>query len=317
MNRRVLAACAEMGRAIMGRRRGFTLVELLVSIAVISLLVALLLPAAQRAREAARRTLCRSNLKELCLALQNYHDVHNAYPLNTSFTHTIGTDAKTRSWLQGILPHVEQAALYNLIDPGATVTEMRSVAERPVVLFQCPSDTHGGVMGGRADVHPAWQLGINNYKACAGSNWGRGRFVNSSSSGRFAGSTDGLNRCNGLICEARQGPVLTRMRDVTDGTSQTFALGETVADWTKWAWWFSNNTVTATCAIPLNYVPPGLAREENAADWFHSYGFMSRHPGGGHFAMVDGGVRFISENVNPDVYRDLATIQGSEVVGEF
>ena len=80
-------------------RTGFTLIELFVLIGIIAVLVALLLPAVMRAREAARRVRCRSHLKQLALALHNYHDLHRAFPLNTSFTHTIGTDAQTRSWM--------------------------------------------------------------------------------------------------------------------------------------------------------------------------------------------------------------------------
>lgn len=298
------------------KRRGFTLIELLVVIAVIAILVALLLPAVQQAREAARRTMCRSHLKQLVLALHSYHDVHRAFPINASYTHSIGPDSITRSWMQGVLPFVEQSALHDLIDGGETIQNSRFLAELPIAVFQCPSDTHNGRKGERADVGPKWILGVNNYKASSGSNWGWGQFLNPAE-GRFHGSTDAHNKCDGLICAGQKSAGVTQIRDVTDGSSNTFALGETVAAWTSWAWWFNNNTVTSTCAIPLNFEPFGVVREDNIRDWVHNNGFMSRHNGGSSFALVDGSVRFISQSLDLQVYRDLGTIQGGEVIGEF
>ncbi|QDT98564.1 DUF1559 domain-containing protein [Gimesia aquarii] len=295
-------------------RHGLTLVELMVVLAIIGILISLLLPAIQQAREAARRAHCRSNLKQITLAILNYHNVHQTAPLNTSFTHGFGPSARVKSWMQCLLPFIEQSALHEKIDPGSSIVGMRHIAAMPISLFNCPTDTHPGSLDERADVPQDWVLGITNYKASAGSNWGWGLFARSEPNGRFAGSTDGLSEGNGFICESRKAPVVTRLKDLTDGTSNTFAVGECVAGWTKWSWWFSNNTVTATSAIPLNYKPPSKTREENALDWFHCYGFSSRHPGGGNFSMADGSVRFINENVNLSIYRALATIQGQEVV---
>lgn len=299
------------------RPSGFTIIELLIVITILAILVALLLPAVQAAREAARRTQCRSHMKQLTLALHNYHETHGTFPINTSYTHDVGPLSRSRSWMQGVLPFIEQSSLLDEIDVGASVQANRDVAGRSIAVFNCPSDAHDGQMDNRADVPEDWVLGMTNYKASAGSNWGWGTFIHSEETGRFAGSTDGLNKGNGLICEGRHGPVITRMRDVSDGTSQTFALGETVGDWTKWAWWYSQNAVTGTCAIPLNYEVPGVRRKDNILDWPHNYGFMSRHPGGAHFGMVDGSVRFVSGGVDLSVYRSLATIQGKEIVGEF
>ena len=298
-------------------KRGFTLVELLVVIAIVAILMALLLPAVQQAREAARRVQCRANLKQIALAMHNYHDVHQMFPINTSFTHDVGPLSRTHSWLQGILPQIEQAALAESIDPALSVQASRIVADRGMPLFRCPTDTHDGRMNLRADVPDDWVLGVTNYKAVAGSNWGIGNFVHSEASGRFAGSIDGLNEGNGMICAGFVQPVVTRMRDITDGTSNTFAVGETVAGWSKWSWWYYSNGSTGTCAIPLNYKPDGVSYENNIHDWHHNYGFMSRHTGGGSFALADGSVKFISQNIDLGVYRNLATIQGGEVVGEF
>lgn len=298
-------------------KRAFTLVELLVVIAIMAILMALLLPAVQQAREAARRIQCRANLKQIALAMHNYHDVHQMFPINTSFTHDVGPLSRTRSWLQGILPQIEQSVLSELIEPAASIAASRLVADRAVPLFRCPSDTHDGHMNLRADVPDDWVLGVTNYKAVGGSNWGVGNFVHSEASGRIAGSTDGLNEGNGVICPGYLQPVVTRFRDITDGTSNTFAVGETVAGWTKWAWWFSFNASTGTCAIPLNYKPDGISYEDNITDWRNNYGFMSRHTGGASFALADGSVKFISQSIDLGVYRALATIQGGEVIGEF
>lgn len=309
-----------MAVAISGRNRselGFTLVEMLVAIAIIGILIALLLPAVMQAREAARRVQCRNNLKQFGIALQAYHDSCHAFPINTSYTHSVGPLSVTRSWMQCLLPQIEQRPLHDLIDPGKTISDNRPHAERPIAVFLCPSSADPAQMPVRADVPDDWVLAITNYKACAGSNWNWGNFVHASPTGRFAGSTDGLNQGNGLICEGRAAPIVTRMNDVRDGSSNTFAVGETVGAWTKWAWWFSHNSVTGTCAIPLNYSVPGITREGNIIDWENNYGFMSRHTGGGQFAMVDGSVRFISENIDLTVYRGLATISGGEVIGEY
>lgn len=304
-------------RALRSKGYGFTLVELLVSIAIISVLLALLVPAVQQAREAARRAQCRSQLKQLGMALHGYHDVHLTFPINTSYSHSIGPASISRSWLQGILPFIEAGNLHQLIDSAKAIQDQRSVADRAIPLLICPSSGDSGARNLRADVPDDWVMGVTNYKSCAGSNWGWGRYIAASSGGRFPGSTDGLNEGNGIICEGRAGAVLTRITDVTDGLSNTIALGETVASWTKWAWWFSENSSTATCAIPLNALIPGISQGGDISDWANTYGFMSRHVGGSNFALADGSVRFISENVYPGVYSDLATIQGSEIVGEY
>lgn len=299
------------------RRSAFTLMELLTSLGIIAVLFALLLPAVQSAREAARRTQCRSNMKQIALALHNYHDVHGTFPINTSYTHDVGPLSQSRSWMQGILPYIEQTSLHERIRPAESIGANRAQAEHTIPLFCCSSDTHDGRFDRRADVPEEWTLGVTNYKANAGSNWGAGTFRFRSQAGRFALSYDGCNEGNGLICEGRRAPVVTRLRDVTDGASQSFAAGETVVGWTKWAWWYSNNAVTATCAIPLNHWPDGMAEGEPSADWPNAYGFASRHRGGGHFATTDGGVRFVSDGIDLATYHSLATISGAEVVSGF
>lgn len=300
-------------------RRGFTLVELLVAIAVIAMLLALLLPAVQAAREAARRVQCRNNLKQLALAMHNYHDTHGVFPLN--YGQGPYTDENTgASWLQQILPFVDQGNLHGKIRFGQPLgdPENSAVAQTPVTLFLCPSDSgNSGRMGFRCNVPGMWS--VQNYKACAGSNWNWGLFSPvTSPSGRNANNPDGLDHGNGLICRGGSAPPTTcRMADVRDGTSQTFALGETVPEWCRHTWWYWFNATTATCAIPLNYKRQPDLQTLNEGDWWHNYSFLSRHSGGANFALVDGSVRFVSDSISQDVYRALGTIDASEHVSEF
>ncbi len=294
-------------------RTGFTLVELLVAMAIISVLIALLLPAVQSAREAARRTQCRNHLKQLSLAIHNYLDSHNTFPINTSFNSSMSADTPSRSWLQGILPFIERSDLGNRIIPGGTLQQNKAVAEQIVAAFICPTDTGLGRAAIRADVPSDWELGLTNYKSCAGDNWGWGIYPRPSSGGRFRGSLDGQREGNGAICAGRSWPVVTRLRDFLDGTSSTFVIGESIVESTRWSAWFHSNHASATCAIPFNF---GRIHN-NQDDWENNNGFMSRHIGGGHFAMADGSVRFVSENIDVFTYWSLATVQGNEIVGEF
>jgi prepilin-type N-terminal cleavage/methylation domain-containing protein/prepilin-type processing-associated H-X9-DG protein len=298
------------------RRPAFTLIELLVVIAIIGILVALLLPAVQQAREAARRTQCKSHIRQVVLAMHNYHDVHQVFPLNYG-TGVFTGDDRGASWLSFILPYVDQGPLYEQIRFGFPQADPANVAAgRTVVpVYLCPSDVHGdGVMRNRRNM--LIEAAVTNYKACLGSNWAWGTFAPVvSTAGRNANETDGLDKCNGLVCRGGAlPPTTTRIRDVTDGTSQTFAVGEAVPEWTWHTWWYWFNASTATCAAPLNY---WRQPETALSDWWDNYSFSSRHVGGGHFAMADGSARFVSENINQQTYRGLATISGGEVPGEF
>jgi len=298
-------------------RRGFTLIELLVAIAIISILIALILPAVQQAGGAARRMQCSSHLKQLILAMQNYHEAHGLFPLNYGRGPFDEFNTGT-SWMQQLLPFVDLQALYNRIRFGGSLLDLqnREVARVVIPVYRCPSDTGIGLMEFRSNVPGLWA--VNNYKACAGSNWAWGRFSPvTSSSGRNASNPDGLDHCNGLICRNGSGRVIsTRLRDVRDGTSNTFAVGEAVPEWSQHTWWWFNAT-TATCAIPLNFKKQPDRQVALEGDWWHNYSFLSRHPGGGNFGLVDGSVRFLSDSIDQTIYRGLGTIQGDEVIGEF
>ncbi len=208
----------------MKRRSGFTLIELLVVIAIIAILIALLLPAVQQAREAARRTQCKNNLKQLGLALHNYHDVYNKFCYQKGGTNGGGNAARNdgnynrRSGMISLLPYIEQANLYNLIetgDPtgsgvggnavppgGAAPWSGWNVWFRQIEAFRCPTDP--GILTNR---------GTNSYAFCRGDSYGFGGTGN-----RDARQNSGVFAANNTY----------GLRDITDGTSNTIAFGERV-----------------------------------------------------------------------------------------
>jgi prepilin-type N-terminal cleavage/methylation domain-containing protein len=320
---------------------GFTLVELLVVIAIIGILIALLLPAIQAARESARRAQCVNNVKQIVLSLNTYESTHkrvrkNFRPSGTTWNLT---DYITVGWMQGILPYVEESALHDRIDPklpSLTGTNLE-VARTPIQTFLCPTDaTNGnGLLGRRSDyiepsnfrAYDANQLAVSNYKACSGSNWAWGDYPGIFSiSGKNKHDTNGLLKCNGLICsnsfdtpptpdvsaaEANR----TKFRQVEDGLSHSFAIGECIPSFSAWCWWFGNNSSTATCAIPLNTqtrMPP-LDDNRSPVEWARNMSFNSLHPGGSNFGNCDGSVTFVTDEIDVKVYRALATISGGEL----
>jgi prepilin-type N-terminal cleavage/methylation domain-containing protein/prepilin-type processing-associated H-X9-DG protein len=300
-------------------RGGWTLIELLVVIAVIGILVGLIMPAVQQAREAARRTQCRNNIKQLALAMQTYVSTHGTFPISyATGPYPYGLEDRGTSWMTMILPQIDQVPLYNRIEFGKPFAALNNVlaARESVPAFHCPSDTHSGRMDFRSNIQGEW--GVNNYKACAGSNWSFGPYGPVVSlRGRNAGNPNGLDFGNGLICRGGPGPIVTRPADVRDGASQTFAIGEAVPEWCRHTWWFWFNATTATCGLPPNHFMKPDLQVAGEGNWWENYSFNSRHPGGVHFAMVDGSVRFISDSINVFVYWDLATISGGEPVGDF
>jgi prepilin-type N-terminal cleavage/methylation domain-containing protein/prepilin-type processing-associated H-X9-DG protein len=334
------------------RSRGFTLIELLVVIAIIAVLVALLLPAVQQAREAARRSQCKSNLKQLGLALQNYHEQFNAFPISYFDTSTgLGSPSQGRqtSWMICILPNVDQAPLFNLINAGAGVTnDPRGtnatatppnpcnawIATQYIPVFKCPTDTSAKQQNQRSDGGGNPAYGLTSYKGCAGANWTWGTWQSPAGTAGYSANRwnaannqgSGLDRGNGLLFRGWGYPFSTNMRDVTDGTSNTFALGEAIGAYSQWNWWWLHNATTATCSIPLNAAPQcgaaaGLSKDAGLracfGDWPNNYSFMSLHVGGGNFAMCDGSVTFISQSIDYNVYRNLATIQGGETATNY
>ncbi len=309
-----------------GRRsRGFTLVELLVVIAIIGILVALLLPAVQAAREAARRMSCGNNLKQLGLAMHNYLDTYKSLPIHygqgggVAGTPYNNTNAG-RSWIVGILPFIEQGPLYDQILPGPlSLPANTTVAGTAISALLCPSDglNQDGRMAGRANVGGTW--GVNNYKAVAGGNWNWGDHLNViQPAAKWNNSNNGLDRGNGVICRNGDNqPVnFVKLQAITDGTSGTLMIGEAVPAWCNHTWWWWFNGTTATCGVPLNYRKNlGTGVLSGAlGDWGRNYSFFSQHPGGAQFTLCDASTRFVGETIDLIIYRQLATINGSEPV---
>lgn len=313
------------------RNRGFTLIELLVVIAIIAILIALLLPAVQQAREAARRSTCKNNLKQIGLALNSYEGTHRCFPIN--FGTGFNVNSKSISWVTMLLPFIDQGPLYQSVDfNGTTNTGANVTASRTIIpTLLCPSDAGNGngILDRRANIGATDMRGVSNYRACAGSNWAWGIANTCGTCSRNGGSNNGLDSGNGMICRytgSRDTAPVTRMRDITDGASNTFAVGESLPGKCDHCWWWWFNGGTGSTAVPLNH--PNYINRTTPGNWNWTNGFASLHKGGGQFAFADGSVHFISENINSrtsinnndpvrGIYQYLATISGGEVIGEF
>lgn len=276
--------------------RGFTLIELLVVIAIFAILIALLLPAVQQAREAARRTQCKNNLKQVGLALHNYHDTHRIFPIGN----LVGRSFTVQSYL---LPYIDQASLYNLLNfnyPNYCFyndVPSNNIYATKVLAYSCPSDpTMPAVCTDQTQT-----LGAGDYY--------------------FTGSYFGVegkawNDLSGIFYSTSLGsPVL--IRDIIDGTSNTLLMGERGAPsnlgtgWMLCAYGAGDNGDTDNLLSTAVGLGPGKS------DGTHNNHFWSYHVGGAHFAMADGAVRFLSNNISYSLFQNLSTKAGNEVIGDF
>ncbi len=310
------------------RPHGFTLIELLVVIAIIAILIALLVPAVQKVREAAARTQCTNNLKQLAIGIHSYHDANKQFPPNaTSLAYNWAADSVAPgptvwTWIARILPYIEQQTLattYNI--PYATMAQAQNGIATPIAVLLCPAD--GELPNPATDwVNiPGISMGLTNYKAVSGSNWG----INTGAAFATAfpipdpatGSKFGLDvdpntghGPNGMFYRTDGKRKLT-IQGITDGTSSTWMIGESMHTYDQHCGgWAYANYVNATCAIPLNYQDLG----NNYGDWPNRYSFHSNHDNGANFALADGSVRFVSNDINIATYRALATIAENEAV---
>ncbi|MBC7818838.1 MAG: DUF1559 domain-containing protein [Planctomycetaceae bacterium] len=286
--------------------RGFTLIELLVVIAIIAVLIALLLPAVQKARESARRAQCKSNLKQIGIALQNYHDVHRVFPPASTPSSRFATgDLSTWSWSVMLLPMMDQSPLFKALAPNSPNSLRdalgnplkRTVMQQSLPAFVCPSD-RGGSTNPKRKLDPSGlnvEVAKSNYLGCMG--------VDRNS------PADGVFYFNSSI----------RMSDIRDGTSSTFAIGERAFEAVKGnfpnaaAVWAGSTTFPCTAAnvgectigVYANVsfeIQTGrslLLATPNATDAFWTY--SSEHSGGAHFLFCDGAVRFINETIESRV----------------
>ncbi len=297
-------------------KKGFTLIELLVVIAIIAILIGLLLPAVQKVREAAARSTCTNNLKQMGLAVHSYHDSNNRMPPNANPGPAYnGSSANQWSWMSQILPYIEQGNLYagGLGTPQTTPINVQlggvAICSTQIKTFLCPSDPSSVIaLTNRANVG-ALAMGSSNYKGVAGSNWAWGTYTNAGPTG----NTNGLDAGDGIFYRTDGTRPLTLL-GITDGTSNTLMIGEDIPGMNQHCSWAFFNHATGTCSIPLNNAmvtgQPGFG---NIGDWGNVYSFRSRHTGGANFTMGDASVRFVRQSVDIAQYRASATRAGGEV----
>jgi prepilin-type N-terminal cleavage/methylation domain-containing protein/prepilin-type processing-associated H-X9-DG protein len=311
------------------RRSAFTLIELLVVIAIIAILIGLLLPAVQKVRDAAARSSCTNNLKQLALACHSYHDSNGTLPANGPGD-TYNMNGPNWSWLAHMLPYIEQSNLYtNLGIPTANLGNQPLLASA-VKTFLCPADVtiNGAPRMNPADIgnNKGQGVGNTNYKGVCGENWEWGNSawnpVKCTTCPSPNNGAQGLDQGNGIFYRTDGIPVPSghpplTLTAITDGTSSTFMIGEDIPAMNDWAAWPYSNASVGTCAIPLNNATvagqPGFG---NSGDWPDIYSFRSNHLsyGGANFALADGHVTFVMNNINLALYRALATYNGGEPV---
>ncbi len=306
-----------------GRRRAFTLIELLVVIAIIAVLIGLLLPAVQKVRESASRIKCTNNLKQLALAIHTYQDGNGAFPVNSGTTET--SAAANWSWMARILPFVEQgnlAAQANI--PSAVMSDPAAQAGMATQVnnFLCPSDPNN--KGTRTNEYniTGTPVAMTNYKGVSGANWGTDSNLAGGAGTTFtcdarwrnpsiAGNYNGLDEGDGCLYRSDYRRPLT-LSGITDGTSNTFMIGEDVPSMNQHCDWPFANHANGTCGIGPN-AKPTTGGSYAPADWPNVYSFHSLHPNGLSFAMADGSVHFIQNQIDLSLYRALATISSGEV----
>ncbi len=314
------------------RHSGFTLVELLVVIAIIGVLISLLLPAVQQAREAARRMQCQNNLKQIGLSLHNYHDTFNSLCSGNQGTINAAGDRYYGwgwTWHAAILPYLEQKALYDAIqgpdgygnESGGTSSGKPLIVQETVVnVFWCPS---------QEEVSPGPQKygdkeQPSNYNGNMGTRIGNGGdncTDGASTLAEMQNSDWGCMNGNGIFYPASK----TRFGDVRDGLSNTIFVSEVVDTGGEAMGHFSGGCdrhamfaggadsnppteMTEYLIAAEGNDPINGGAEEAAGSW---------HTGGAHFLMGDGAVRFLSENMDMATYQGLSTRRGGEVLGEF
>ena len=290
-------------------RRAFSLLELMVVMTIISILLALILPAVHQAREAARRMQCRSHLKQLGVALHNYSSSHGALPP--------GSVVGDWSWKTFLLPYVDQAATYSLIDFSNNIRSgcysctgevarilnagLPPLEQTVVPPYYCPSDPQSGNLVPDPNT-PTYTFRVGSYLGVSGDSY------RSPNYGVCLGTKDPpLARDNGMLVYA----FAVRFEHVRDGTSNTLMVGERGIGQAGVVYSRDFCTRIFSPWLPMTgFQFPDPYAEKPTHYW-------SYHPGGGNFAFGDGSVRFLSYQIAPSIRSSLATADGGEVLGEF
>ena len=331
-------------------RRAFTLIELLVVIAIIAILIALLLPAVQQAREAARRTQCKNNLKQMGLALHNYHESFNRFPFGYYATPpALGLNAA--SWSLMLLPYMDHGTLYARYDfaspamnppqaphNAAVLASNVAVISTPLTVFNCPSTITGpetynvAVPAGAFAGFPAmsWRAANSDYSATTGVLGVYANLAYRSFPGGASGDREG----------ALGAFTTTSTADLLDGVSNTVMVGERTGGAIIYNLGGQRAPASVQAVGPTN--GGGWGDVLNAEHWLggslyngmnnaagpqgpcaincttaRGRGFFSFHAGGSHFVLADGAVRFVSENIDQFTFASLITRRKGEVIGDY
>jgi len=294
--------------------QAFTLIELLTAIGIISILVALLLPAAQSAREAARRASCLGNLKQLSLAIQNYHDVNNVLPIGTPqwmWPNPVGVSVG-HSVFVATLPYFEQQGIFNAVNFNQNIytASNQTIHQVGIGILFCPSDGQVGrrvsvfVGSTNRDIHDeTLVVAYSSYAACAGTWYHQTPFL--AKLPKLAAQDNGVAFVNSAV----------PFGAITDGASNTLLLGERAhglldeGSRPYWHWWFdgyhADTLFTTLYTINPQYkfgLPTPLARVAGP----YTFSASSYHPGGANFAFCDGSVRFLKDSIDSWPYDSLS-----------
>ncbi|WP_406697342.1 DUF1559 domain-containing protein [Singulisphaera sp. Ch08] len=318
--------------------RGFTLIELLVVIAIIAVLIALLLPAVQSAREAARRLQCTNNLKQIGLAVHNYHDIHGVIPkggygggmgVPALWNTATAQSRRMASWGTVILPQMEQAPLYNSFNTGFWYLEPPNYTTSRTLLstFLCPSNPAGSPMKPNGDnITSQPQYCRNDYAG----NWGERAlrcFPATSCQNNYSDQGDQSGAGRGVIMFGSE--INVNLVSVTDGSTNTIVIGE-APEALHGLWAGHKNFLDQSAPINARFGPFSstpwqscqvVAGSASIGKLGCDYGqeFHSYHTGGVNFLFLDGSVRYLKESIQPKILAALLSRKGGEILsaGDF